>query len=180
VNYAEWEKKLPLDVTGDTSWKVEAYRLGLFAGYLAWEDANKLARDRRTLELTGQLYGAVGSVGAHIAEGYSRSSGRDRVRLYEYSLGSAREGRHWYLQAQPILGEAVVRHRVSLLTQVIRLLLTMIPAQSQITVRETDVTCEVNLGHLLANVPLSGETSHPETVTQHAARQPQDSMYAFA
>ena len=76
MNYAEWEKGLPRDVTGDTLWKIEAYRLGLFAGYLAWEDVSKLVRDRRTLELTGQLYDAVGSVGAHVAEGYSRSSGK--------------------------------------------------------------------------------------------------------
>jgi hypothetical protein len=33
---------VPPDVTGDTLWKIEAYRLGLFAGYLAWEDVNKL------------------------------------------------------------------------------------------------------------------------------------------
>jgi four helix bundle protein len=165
VNYAEWEKKLPPDVTGDTLWKIEAYRLGSFAGYLAWEDVSKLVRDRRTLELTGQLYGAVGSVGAHLAEGYSRSSGKDRVRFYEYSLGSAREGRHWYLQAQPILGDAVVRHRVGLLTQVIRLLLTMIPDQRQITIREADAVYEVNLSHSLTNVPLPGKTTDPETIT---------------
>ena len=153
MNYAEWEKGLPSDVTGDTLWKVEAYRLGLFAGYLVWEDVSKLIRDRRTLELAGQLYGAVGSVGAHIAEGYSRSSGKDRVRFYEYSLGSAREGRHWYLQAQPILGETVVRHRIGLLTQVIRLLLTMIPDQRQITIREEGIVYETSFGYLLADVP---------------------------
>jgi hypothetical protein len=87
------------------------------------------------------------------------------VRFYEYSLGSAREGRHWYFQAQPILGDAVVRHRVSLLTQVIRLLLTMIPAQRQITIREEGAVYDVNLSHLLTNVPLSGETIDPETIT---------------
>ena len=165
MNYAEWEKGLPPDVTGDTLWKIEAYRLGLFAGYLAWEDVSKLVRDRRTLELTGQLYDAVGSVGAHIAEGYSRSSGKDRVRFYEYSLGSAREGRHWYLQAQPILGEPVVRHRISLLTQIIRLLLTMIPDQRQITIRETEVVYEWDSAYLLTNIPLAGETIVPETIT---------------
>jgi four helix bundle protein len=165
VNYDEWEKGLPRDVTGDTLWKIEAYRLGLFAGYLAWEDVSKLVRDRRTLELTGQLYDAVGSVGAHVAEGYSRSSGKDRVRFYEYSLGSAREGRHWYLQAQPILGEPVVRHRISLLTQIIRLLLTMIPDQRQITIRETEVVYEWDPAHLLTDIPLAGETIVPETIT---------------
>lgn len=159
MNYAEWEKGLPADVTGDTLWKIEAYRLGLFAGYLAWEDVSKLVRDRRTLELAGQLYGAVGSVGAHIAEGYSRSSGRDRVRFYEYSLGSAREGRHWYLQAQPILGETVARHRIGLLTQVIRLLLTMIPDQRQITIREQGAVYAAGSDSLLADIPLPDGTT---------------------
>ena len=138
-------------------------------GYLpaTWpgKDVCKLARDRRTLDLTGQLYHAVGSVGAHIAEGYSRSSGKGRVRFYEYSLGSAREGRHWYLQAQPILGETVVRHRLGLLTQVIRPLLTMIPDQRQITIREAEVVYKVNLSHVLTNVPLSDETINAETIT---------------
>jgi len=165
VNYAEWEKKLPVDVTGDTLWKIEAYRLALFTGYLAWADVSELVRDRRTLDLTGQLYDAVDSVGANIAEGYSRSSGKDRVRFYEYGLGSAREGRHWYLQAQAILGDAGVRQSNSLLTQVIRLLLTMIPAQRQITIREEGAVYDVHLSHLLTNVPLSGDAIDPETIT---------------
>jgi four helix bundle protein len=133
--------------------------LGVVCRLLAWPDVTKLAKDRRTLELTGQLYDAVGSVGAHIAEGYSRSSGKDRVRFYEYSLGSAREGRHWYFQARPILGDAVVQHRVGLLTQIIRLLLTMIPDQRQITIREDDVVYETEPSYLLTNVPLPDETT---------------------
>jgi four helix bundle protein len=165
VNYAEWEKTLPPEIIGDVLWKMEAYRLGLFADYLAWADVSKLVRDRRTRELTGQLYDAVGSVGPNVAEGYSRSSGKDRVRFYEYGLGSAREGRHWYLQVEPILGDAVVRHRVSLLTQVIRLLLTMIPDQRQITIREEDAVYEVNLSHLLTSIPRSRKIIDPETIT---------------
>ncbi|MCX6029735.1 MAG: four helix bundle protein [Chloroflexi bacterium] len=163
MDYAEWVRGLSPDVTGDTLWKIEAYRLAPFAGYLAWPDVTKLVKDRRTLELTGQLYDAVGSIGSHIAEGYSRSSGKDRVRFYEYGLGSAREGRHWYLQARPILGDAVVQHRVSLLTQIIRLLLTMIPDQRQITIREESVVYEIDLAHLLTDIPLPDDIA--ETVT---------------
>ena len=48
MNYDEWEKRLPRDVTGDSLWKIEAYRLGLFAGYLAW----RLARARMLVETT--------------------------------------------------------------------------------------------------------------------------------
>ncbi len=38
----------------------------------------------------------VGSIRANIAEGYSRGTGKDRARFYEYALGSARESRDWY------------------------------------------------------------------------------------
>ena len=154
MDYAEWVKGVPADVTGDTLWRIEAYRLALFAGYLAWADVSKLAQDRRTWELTGQLYDAVGSIGSHIAEGYSRSSGKDRARFYEYGLGSAREGRHWYLQARPLLGDVVVNHRIRLLTQIIRLLLTMIPDQRPITIREEPAVYELDYNDLLTDIPL--------------------------
>jgi hypothetical protein len=41
----------------------------------------------------------------------------------------------------------------------------MIPDQRQITIREADVVYEAGLSHLLKNVPLSGETIDPETIT---------------
>lgn len=157
MNYAEWEQGLPPEITGDVLWRVEAYRLALFADELAWHDATKLVRDRRTIELSDQLFSAVGSMGAHIAEGYSRSSGKDRVRFYEYALGSGREGRHWYCQGRCVLGDAVMRHRIELLTQIIRLLLKMIPDQRPVTIREETIVYETDLTHLLANVPFADE-----------------------
>jgi hypothetical protein len=72
MNYQEWEKSVPASITGDSLWKMEAYRLSLFAGDLAWEDATKLMRDRRTRGLSDQLYRAVGSVSSNVGEGYSR------------------------------------------------------------------------------------------------------------
>jgi four helix bundle protein len=53
------------------------------------------------LGLSDQLYEAVGSVSANLAEGYSRGTGKDRARFYEYALGSARESRDWYFKARP-------------------------------------------------------------------------------
>lgn len=106
---------------------MEAYRLGLFAADVGWHDTTKLMRDKRTLELSDQLYRALGSISANLAEGYSRGTGRDRARFYEYALGSARESRDWYYKGRHILGPAVTTHRLSLLTQIIRLLLTMVP-----------------------------------------------------
>ena len=76
---------------------------------------------------------------ANIAEGYSRSGGKDRAHFYEYALGSAREARDWYYKARHALSEEVATQRIHLLTQIIRLLLTMIPDQRTITLRETEV-----------------------------------------
>ena len=108
---------------------MEAYRLGLFLSDLAWNDVTKLTQDRRTLGLSDQLYRAAGSISANLAEGFSRGSGKDRARFYEYSCGSARETRDWYYKARHVLSEAVTIHRLDLATQIIRLTLTMIPEQ---------------------------------------------------
>jgi four helix bundle protein len=137
VNYGEWEASIPEEITRDSLWKMEAYRLALFAADLSWHDVTSLMQDRRTIATSDQLYRAVGSVSANIAEGYSRGTGRDRARFYEYALGSARESRDWYYKVRHILGETVTRHRLQLLTQIIRLLLAMVPQQRQALIRET-------------------------------------------
>jgi four helix bundle protein len=129
MTYEDWEKTVPRTITGDSLWKMEVYRLSLFAADLAWQDATKLMRDRRTRGLSDQLYRALGSISSDIAEDYSRRTGRDRARFYEYALGSAREGRDWYYKGRHVLGESVTAHRLDFLTQIIRMLLVMIPDQ---------------------------------------------------
>jgi four helix bundle protein len=129
MNYESWLKSVPVEITGDSIWKMEAYRLALFAAELAWHDVTKLTRDKRTLDCAGQLYRAVGSIEANVAEGYSRGTGRDRARFYDYALGSARESRGWYYKGRHVLGEPVVKHRLQLVTQIVRLLLKMVPDQ---------------------------------------------------
>ncbi|MBC8449145.1 MAG: four helix bundle protein [Chloroflexi bacterium] len=169
MSYEEWAKSVPEEITGDSQWKMEAYRLGLFVSDIGWHDVTKLTQDRRTLRLSDQLYRALGSISANLAEGYSRGTGRDRARFYEYALGSARESRDWYYKGRHILGQAVTQHRMHLLTQIIRLLLTMIPQQrghnlreqgvpyqtgSNVTRSEPSVNREI-LDGLLQTVPLS-------------------------
>ena len=107
------------------------------------------------MALSDQLYRSVGSVGANIAEGYSRGSGKDRARFYEYALGSARESRDWYYKGRYVLGENVAKHRIHLLTQITRLLLTMIPDQRHVTVtlKERASGYVVSAADLLADVP---------------------------
>jgi four helix bundle protein len=136
MNYQDWLKSMPPEITGDTLWKMEAYRLALFVAELGWHDATKLMQDKRTVGLSDQLYRAVGSIAANLAEGYSRSSGKDRARFYEYSLGSARESRGWFYKGRHVLGESVVKHRMDLVVQIIRLLLAMVPDQRGLILHE--------------------------------------------
>ncbi|MDH7486438.1 MAG: four helix bundle protein [Anaerolineae bacterium] len=81
MNYAEWAESVPQEIKNDALWTVEAYRLALFAADIGWRDVTKLMRDRRTLGLSDQLYRALGSISANVAEGYSRGTGRDRARF---------------------------------------------------------------------------------------------------
>jgi four helix bundle protein len=139
MNYEDWNKSVPTEISGDSLWKMEAYRLALFLAELGWHDATKLMHDKRTLGLSNQLYRALGSIAANISEGYSRSSGKDRARFYEYSLGSARECRGWFYKGRHVLGLTVVEHRIRLVTQITRLLLTMVPDQRGSVLREESV-----------------------------------------
>jgi four helix bundle protein len=129
MTYEEWELRVPEAIRADAVWRLKAYRLALFLSDLAWHDVTKLMGDRRTISLADQLYRAVGGIGGQMTEGYSRSSGKDQARFYEYILGSARESRHWHYDGRHILGETVMAHRAELLSEIIRLLLTMIPKQ---------------------------------------------------
>jgi four helix bundle protein len=128
-----------------------AYRLALFLADLGWHDVTKLMRDRRTISLSDQLYRALGSISANLAEGYSRGTGKDRARFYEYALGSARESRDWYYKGRHILGETVVQHRLQLLTEVIRLLLTMVPQQRGRLLREESTLYQTGLNNTQLN-----------------------------
>lgn len=140
--YDEWEEAVPEAIKGDSLWNMNAYRLALFLADVGWRDATTLMQDRRTRELSEQLYLALGLVGANLAEGYSRGTGRDQTRFYECALGSARESRDWYHKVRHVLNEAVVENRLELLSRVIHQVLTMIPQQRQSTIVEECVPCD--------------------------------------
>ena len=88
---------------------------------IGWYDATKLMQDKRTLDLSDQLYRALGSISANLAEGYSRGTGKDRARFYEYALGSARESRDWYYKSRLCPRPRCDNHRIRLLTRIIQL-----------------------------------------------------------
>ncbi len=129
MTYKEWESQVPDAIKADRVWNMKVYRLSAFLGDLTWRDVTKLLRDRRTIATADQLYRSSGGISSQFVGGYSRSSGKDQARIYEYALGSARESRQWYFSGRHVLGEAVFKHRLKLLTEIIRLLLTIIPAQ---------------------------------------------------
>jgi len=138
MNYTDWVKTVPLEIQQDSLWNQEVYRLALFAADVGWNDTTKLFRNGRTLKLAAQLFDAIGSVGANISEGYSRGHQKDRARFYEYALGSARESRTWYFDGGHVLGDAVTSHRIRLHTQIIRLLLRILPATRGYALHEID------------------------------------------
>lgn len=95
----------------------------------AFQDAKALKVDVITERLAGQLYCAVCSIEANISEGYSRGSGKDRARIFEYALGSVRESMSWYKSSTPILGDSTVNNRRDRLEEMRRLLLAIIPRE---------------------------------------------------
>jgi four helix bundle protein len=154
MTFDDWMKTVPVEIAGEPLWRVEAYRLSLFAADLAWPDATKLVQDKRTISLADQLYRAAGSVSSNVAEGYSRQSGKDQARYYEYALGSARESRNWYYEGRHVLGEKVASHRLKLMTEIIKLLLTMIPNERGYKLQEEPVPYIAAQTELPENAPM--------------------------
>ncbi len=154
MTFDEWLKTVPPELSGDALWRMKVYRLAVFAADLAWADVTTLAADHRTRSLADQLYRAIGSIGANVAEGYGRSSGKDEVRFWEYALGSGREARNWYYAGRHILSPEVAMHRIRLLTEITKLLLAMIPAQRQHRLADETAAYSADASGLLDNPPL--------------------------
>jgi four helix bundle protein len=114
---------------------MRAYQLARELSEVSWADAEKLKKHRVTDRVAGQLYAAVASVGANIAEGYGRSSGRERARFFEYALGSVRESMTWYRTGKPVLGEVISNERLDKLEHIRRLLLAIIPRERDRLIR---------------------------------------------
>jgi four helix bundle protein len=112
----------------DPLFRMRAYQIAADLLEFAWHDAKKLSTEPVTERIAGQLYAAVNSLAANLGEGYSRSSGKDRSRFFEYALGSARESISWYQGARPVLGD-VVSARLDNLEEIRRLLIAIIPRE---------------------------------------------------
>ena len=145
MNYPDWQKTVPDDITQDPLWKLEVYRLALFADDIGWEDILKLSKERLMFSIADQLHRSLGSISANLTEGYSRSKGLDRARFFEISLGSARESRDWYYKSRQVLSPEVIKHRMSLITHIIGMLTPMIPHQRKHAIREEQADYNISL-----------------------------------
>ena len=136
MQFEKWLGIVPEEITKDTLWKIEAYRLSLFTADMCWNDIHKIQNQKLLRGLAEQLLRAVGSISANIAEDYLRSTGQSRALYYEYALGSTREARDWYYKCRHSLGEELTSLRLGLLTKIIRFPLKMIPQQRGYKIQE--------------------------------------------
>lgn len=136
MNYTEWLSAVPSEITNDPIWKLEVYRLALFADDIGWNDVLALSKNNLMWGVADQLHRSLGSISANLTEGYSRSKGLDRARFLEISLGSARESRDWYYKSRHVLSQDVVIHRMGLVTRIVSMLTPMISHQRKNSIRE--------------------------------------------
>jgi four helix bundle protein len=114
---------------GDPLERMRVYQLAKELLKPAFEDAEILRRHPLTSEVATQLFTAAGSITANIREGYYRSSGKDRARIFEYALGSAGECEEWYEAGEPVLGAERTAPRVNVLREIQRILKAIIPRE---------------------------------------------------
>ena len=127
--FAEWEATVPETIRRDPIWRTPAYRYAVWIGALAKRDVLELDAQRVYRNDADQLLRAVDSISANLAEGYGRSTGRERARFYDFAKGSAREARDWYFKLIDLLGRERVEERVAVLDRIIRILTAIIPRE---------------------------------------------------
>ena len=62
MKYAEWLETVPSEITNDPIWKLEVYRLALFADDIGWEDILKLSKEKLMFSIADQLHRSLGSL----------------------------------------------------------------------------------------------------------------------
>ena len=100
MRYEEWQAGVHNDIKGDSLWKLEVYRLGLFISDIAWQDALELNKNHLTRGIADQLYRAVCSISANIAEGYKKKGKADKARLMNIAQGSIGECQYYLILAK--------------------------------------------------------------------------------
>lgn len=129
TTYEVWELSVHERVKAEPTWAFLGYRKALFLYDLAWEDCERLMKDRRGQAIAQQLIRSVGSISANMEEGHGRGYGKQRNWFFSVSLGSARESKGWYWKSHRLLPTSVLDHRLALIDEVIALLVTELSYQ---------------------------------------------------
>ena len=130
--FSEWAEQVPQEMREDPIWRLPAYRYALYLEDLVQSDVPLIHRDIRTRAHVDQLLNAIGSISANIAEGYSRSTGPDRAKFFEYGLSSSREGRDWLFKVRHALDPQTLADRIALVSRIMRILSAVIPRERRI------------------------------------------------
>jgi len=125
--YERWLRTVPAEITQDTLWRMTAYRYALYAMSRAQADVPFFEQCRATRPHVDQLLRAVGAISANLEEGYGRSGAADRAHFYEYALSTAREARGWHYKCALALPAETLASRLSVFTQIIRILTKTVP-----------------------------------------------------
>lgn len=67
MNDAEWIADVPPEITNDPIWKLEVYRLGLFAGDIGWQDVQFLTKKPMMLSVADQLHRSIDSISINLS-----------------------------------------------------------------------------------------------------------------
>ncbi len=124
--YDEWEREVPAALRVDPVWHTRVYRLAAFLTDAVVEDCGRFTETSTARAICEQLIAAAASIGANVAEGYSRSGRADRARFFEYALGSARECRHWVYSIRHEFEPNAAMQHLQTLDEIVRLLVTMV------------------------------------------------------
>ena len=126
---AEWAEQVPSVMRKDPIWRLPAYRYSLFLADQLEQDVKRLPPESRKRRHIVQLLHPAESISANVAEGYSRTSGPERAKFFEYAHSSARETRDWLFKARHTLGADVANARLELVTRVMKILAVVIPRE---------------------------------------------------
>ena len=69
MKYAEWLDTVFVEIKNDPIWKLEVYRLALFAGDIGWQDVLTLSKNKIMYSIADQLHRSLGSISANLTEG---------------------------------------------------------------------------------------------------------------
>ena len=131
----QWDRTGESPFSTDPLWRMTSFRMSVHLLDEAWRDMKVLQRHRFLDPVSMQLYKAVGSIGVNLGEGYSRSSGMDRIRFFEYAPGSARESQLWYYASRHVMDPTVLTARYEILTRIAKILSKAIPAERHRSIR---------------------------------------------